>query len=270
LFWWRAQVTKFLFRPRPSLLRYADNMRRETFPNGTIPHPLKSLHIRHGDKAKEAGLIPVSAYMKMIEDEQLKEKYGARSIFLSTEDPESVDDLLREYNTTWDIYYTKVPRFNLSPLGSMERIGPERETLISFSQLLLAVEADFFSFGTNDLTQMTCGFSRDDSAVFLKEYVAQKIYKADPFQSIDQTGVGKIMQICVNLARSTKLDIDIGICGEHGGDPQSVEFCHRIGLDNVSCSPFRVPIARLAAAQAAIKYGPTPKRALSALVLSKL
>jgi hypothetical protein len=144
LFWWRAQVTKFLFRPRPSLLRYADNMRRETFPNGTIPHPLISLHIRHGDKAKEAGLIPVSAYMKMIEDAQLKEKYGARSIFLSTEDPESVDDLLREYNATWDIYYTKVPRFNLSPLGSMERIGPERETLISFSQLLLAVEADFF------------------------------------------------------------------------------------------------------------------------------
>jgi len=113
----------------------------------------------------------------------------------------------------------------------------------------LAVEADFFSFGTNDLTQMTCGFSGDDSASFLKEYVSQKIYSKDPFQSIDQTGVGKLMQVCVNLARGAKLDIDIGICGEHGGDPQSVEFCHLIGLDNVSCSPFRVPIARLAAAQ---------------------
>jgi len=119
----------------------------------------------------------------------------------------------------------------------------------------LATEADFMSFGTNDLTQMTCGFSRDDSAVFLKPYVAQKIYDQDPFNSIDQEGVGRIMKLCVTLARAVKKDIDIGICGEHGGDPDSVEFCHKIGLSNVSCSPYRVPIAILAAAQANIKHG---------------
>ena len=112
----------------------------------------------------------------------------------------------------------------------------------------LAAEADFMSFGTNDLTQMTCGFSRDDSGVFLREYVKKGIYKRDPFQSIDQEGVGRMMMLCVALARSTKPNIDIGLCGEHGGDPTSVEFCHRIGLDNVSCSPYRVPVARLAAA----------------------
>lgn len=119
----------------------------------------------------------------------------------------------------------------------------------------LATEAEFMSFGTNDLTQMTCGFSRDDSAVFLKPYVAQKIYDQDPFNSIDQEGVGRIMKLCVTLARAVRKDIDIGICGEHGGDPDSVEFCHKIGLSNVSCSPYRVPIAILAAAQANIRHG---------------
>jgi pyruvate,orthophosphate dikinase len=120
----------------------------------------------------------------------------------------------------------------------------------------LAQEAEFMSFGTNDLTQMTCGFSRDDSGVFLKEYVAQGIYDRDPFQAVDQLGVGRLMQLCVSLARDVNPKIDIGICGEHGGEPSSVTFCHRIGLSNVSCSPYRVPIAQLAAAQAAIKYGP--------------
>jgi pyruvate,orthophosphate dikinase len=120
----------------------------------------------------------------------------------------------------------------------------------------LATEAEFMSFGTNDLTQMTCGFSRDDSGVFLKEYVAKKIYKRDPFAAVDQDGVGRLMQLCVSLARDVNPKIDIGICGEHGGEPSSVEFCHRIGLSNVSCSPYRVPIAQIAAAQAAIKYGP--------------
>ena len=122
-----------------------------------------------------------------------------------------------------------------------------------------AAECDFLSFGTNDLTQMTCGFSRDDAAKFLVDYVRKGIYERDPFTSIDPDGVGKMMKICVALARGVKPDIDIGICGEHGGEPASVEFCHRIGLSNVSCSPFRVPIARLAAAQARIKFGPQPK-----------
>jgi pyruvate, orthophosphate dikinase len=113
--------------------------------------------------------------------------------------------------------------------------------------------ADFISFGTNDLTQMTCGFSRDDAGKFLGAYVEKGIYLRDPFQAIDQEGVGKLMEAAVVKARGIKADIDIGICGEHGGEPSSVEFCHRIGLSNVSCSPFRVPIARLAAAQAALK-----------------
>ncbi len=118
---------------------------------------------------------------------------------------------------------------------------------------LLASKAEFMSFGTNDLTQMTCGFSRDDAGKFLGKYVEKNIYDRDPFQSIDQLGVGLLMQHAVKLARGVNPQIDIGICGEHGGDPASVEFCHRIGLSNVSCSPYRVPIARLAAAQAAIK-----------------
>ncbi len=117
----------------------------------------------------------------------------------------------------------------------------------------IAKEADFMSFGTNDLTQMTCGFSRDDADKFLKPYVEQGIYDRDPFQSIDQQGVGKLMQLCVKNARKKNKKIEIGICGEHGGEPESVKFCHRIGLNDVSCSPYRVPIARLAAAQAALE-----------------
>ncbi|MCX6801145.1 MAG: pyruvate, phosphate dikinase [Candidatus Diapherotrites archaeon] len=116
-----------------------------------------------------------------------------------------------------------------------------------------AKEAEFMSFGTNDLTQMTCGFSRDDAGKFLGPYVEKGIYLRDPFQTIDQEGVGMLMKMCVEKARSINPKINIGICGEHGGDPASVEFCHRIGMDNVSCSPYRVPIARLAAAQAVIR-----------------
>jgi pyruvate,orthophosphate dikinase len=119
---------------------------------------------------------------------------------------------------------------------------------------LIATEADFFSFGTNDLTQMTFGFSRDDAGNFLDHYYDKKIYENDPFARLDQTGVGKLVEMAVKLGRGVKSDLKLGICGEHGGDPSSVEFCHKIGLDYVSCSPFRVPIARLAAAQAAIKF----------------
>ena len=116
----------------------------------------------------------------------------------------------------------------------------------------IATEAEFFSFGTNDLTQMTFGFSRDDAGKFLDSYYDTKIYENDPFARVDQKGVGKLMKMAVELGRQTRPNIKLGICGEHGGDPSSVEFCHKIGLDYVSCSPFRVPIARLAAAQAAI------------------
>ena len=117
----------------------------------------------------------------------------------------------------------------------------------------IAKEAEFFSFGTNDLTQMTFGFSRDDAGKFLGAYYDKKIYENDPFARLDQTGVGKLVKMASDLGRQTRPDIKLGICGEHGGDPSSVEFCHRVGLTYVSCSPFRVPIARLAAAQAAIK-----------------
>ncbi len=117
----------------------------------------------------------------------------------------------------------------------------------------IAKEAEFFSFGTNDLTQMTFGFSRDDAGAFLGSYYEKKIYENDPFAKLDQTGVGKLVKIAADLGRSTRPDIKLGICGEHGGDPSTVEFCNSIGLNYVSCSPFRVPIARLAAAQAAIK-----------------
>ena len=118
----------------------------------------------------------------------------------------------------------------------------------------IAKEAEFFSFGTNDLTQMTFGFSRDDAGKFLNDYYDKKIYESDPFAKLDQTGVGKLVDMAAKLGRQTRPDIHLGICGEHGGNPASVEFCHKVGLDYVSCSPFRVPIARLAAAQAAIKY----------------
>lgn len=116
----------------------------------------------------------------------------------------------------------------------------------------IAKEADFFCFGTNDLTQMTFGFSRDDAGKFLEAYYDTKIFENDPFAKLDQIGVGKLMKTAVSLGRPANPDLHVGICGEHGGDPSSVEFCHKIGLDYVSCSPFRVPIARLAAAQAAI------------------
>ena len=117
----------------------------------------------------------------------------------------------------------------------------------------IAKEAEFFCFGTNDLTQMTYGFSSDDAGKFLNAYYDAKIFENDPFAKLDQTGVGKLMEMAIKLGKSVRPEMHLGICGEHGGDPSSVEFCHKIGLDYVSCSPFRVPIARLAAAQAALQ-----------------
>jgi pyruvate,orthophosphate dikinase len=116
----------------------------------------------------------------------------------------------------------------------------------------IAAHADFFSFGTNDLTQTTFGLSRDDSGRFLPNYIERKIIRDDPFQVLDRDGVGQLIRLGAERGRSVKPKLKVGICGEHGGDPQSIEFCHEIGLDYVSCSPFRVPIARLAAAQAAL------------------
>ena len=114
-------------------------------------------------------------------------------------------------------------------------------------------EAEFFSFGTNDLTQMTFGFSRDDIGSFIKVYLDKGVLPADPFMTLDQSGVGQLVEMGIKKGRTTNPNLKVGICGEHGGDPASVEFCHRIGMNYVSCSPFRVPIARLAAAQAAVR-----------------
>ncbi|HZK70785.1 MAG TPA: putative PEP-binding protein, partial [Clostridia bacterium] len=117
----------------------------------------------------------------------------------------------------------------------------------------IATEAEFFSFGTNDLTQMTFGLSRDDAGKFLDDYYKKKVYESDPFVKLDQVGVGKLIEMASTLGRKVRPDIKLGICGEHGGDPSTIEFCHNLGLSYISCSPFRVPIARLAAAQAAVK-----------------
>jgi pyruvate,orthophosphate dikinase len=118
----------------------------------------------------------------------------------------------------------------------------------------IAENAEFFSFGTNDLTQTAFGLSRDDAGKFLEDYYARKIYESDPFARVDQDGVGGLMEIAVERGRKTRPGIKLGICGEHGGDPSSVVFCHKLGLNYVSCSPYRVPIARLAAAQAALEF----------------
>ena len=117
----------------------------------------------------------------------------------------------------------------------------------------IADTAQFFSFGTNDLTQTALGISRDDMGSFLMPYTENEIFKKNPFATLDQTGVGQLVQIAIEKGRKTRPDIKLGICGEHGGEPESVKFCHRVGLSYVSCSPYRVPVARLAAAQAAIE-----------------
>jgi pyruvate,orthophosphate dikinase len=117
----------------------------------------------------------------------------------------------------------------------------------------IAEDAEFFSFGTNDLTQMTCGFSRDDAGRFLKEYIEKGIFEKDPFQVLDQEGVGELVIMGIKKGRATRKQLKVGICGEHGGEPKTIDFCHRVGMNYVSCSPYRVPIARLAAAQAVIR-----------------
>ena len=137
-------------------------------------------------------------------------------------------------------------------LGKKEKISPKKIFNKVGDSFCVNMGAEFFCFGTNDLTQMTYGFSRDDAGKFLNAYYDKKIFESDPFAKLDQTGVGKLMETAIKLGKPVNPKLHVGICGEHGGDPSSVEFCHKIGLDYVSCSPFRVPIARLAAAQAAI------------------
>ena len=148
--------------------------------------------------------------------------------------------------------------------ATMEKYGVEVEyklgTMIEVPRGAVTADkvaetAEFFSFGTNDLAQMGLGFSRDDAGKFIKDYVNKNIFEKDPFQTLDQEGVGELVKIAVEKGRATRPEIKLGICGEHGGDPASIDFCHRVGLTYVSCSPYRVPIARLAAAHAALKHG---------------
>jgi pyruvate,orthophosphate dikinase len=161
---------------------------------------------------------------------------------------------LKEFKLIKEIVQRVAKETQIEKFGIKYKIG----TMIEFPRAAfiadeLATEAEFMSFGTNDLTQTTLGFSRDDSGRFIPSYLEKNIFEKDPFQTIDQEGVGKVMKMALTKARSVKSNMDIGICGEHGGDPASVKFCHKIGLSNVSCSPYRVPIATLAAAQASIE-----------------
>jgi pyruvate,orthophosphate dikinase len=141
---------------------------------------------------------------------------------------------------------------------SLKKIPMMYGTMIEIPRAALTADeiakvAEFFSFGTNDLTQMCFGFSRDDIGGFLPDYIKKEILSDDPFQTIDQEGIGQLIEVGIQRGRKTRKDLKVGICGEHGGDPKSIEFCHKVGMNYVSCSPFRVPIARLAAAQAALK-----------------
>jgi len=154
------------------------------------------------------------------------------------------EHVVDEINKVFKAKKTKIPYL----VGTMIEVPRAALTADEIAQ-----EAEFFSFGTNDLTQMTMGFSRDDAGKFLDDYVVKGIYETDPFQSLDQRGVGKLVEMGIQLGRKERSKLKIGICGEHGGDPASIHFCHKVNMNYVSCSPFRVPIARLAAAHAAME-----------------
>jgi len=163
-----------------------------------------------------------------------------------------VEELKDQFVIYKKVYDEVVAKYNLRSIKCMfgTMIEIPRASIVADK---LATVAQFFSFGTNDMTQMGFGFSRDDIGGFLPDYLKKGILPDDPFQTIDQEGIGEIIRIGIERGRRGRKDLEVGICGEHGGDPRSVEFCHNVGMDYVSCSPFRVPIARLAAAQAVLK-----------------
>ena len=172
-----------------------------------------------------------------------------------------VNEIKHQYDLVTKVYAEVCAKYGIKKIphltGTMIEIPRAALTADKIAEV-----AQFFSFGTNDLTQMGFGFSRDDIGGFLPEYLEKKILPGDPFESIDQEAIGKLMEIAVEGGRKTRPDLKIGICGEHGGEPKSVEFCHKIGLNYVSCSPFRVPIARLAAAQAVVKEQKAAKKSV--------
>ncbi len=178
----------------------------------------------------------------------------------------AVGELTEQLKIAQQIYQEVLKKYGLKKINHMfgTMIEIPRACLIADK---LAQVAEFFSYGTNDLTQMGFGFSRDDIGAFLPEYLNKGILPEDPFQSIDQEGIGELIKMGIQRGRKARKDLKVGICGEHGGEPKSVEFCHKVGMNYVSCSPFRVPIARLAAAQAVIKKN--KERGLSKKVKGK-
>ena len=261
---------------RPMTVRYLDPPLHEFVP--TDPDDIKAL-------ADDMGMTVEDVKAKCAELHEFNPMMGHRGCRLAVTYPEIAKMQTRAVmeaaiEIKEECGYDIVPEIMIPLVGEKKELKYVKDVVVEIAELVkkeknsdiqyhigtmieipraaltadkVAEEADFFSFGTNDLTQMTFGFSRDDAGKFLDSYYKAKIYESDPFARLDQEGVGQLVKMAVEKGRSTKADLKCGICGEHGGDPSSVEFCHKIGLNYVSCSPFRVPIARLAAAQAAIK-----------------
>ena len=260
---------------KPMTVRYLDPPLHEFVP--TSPEDIKAL-------AADMGLTPEEVKAKCDELHEFNPMMGHRGCRLAVTYPEiakmqtrAVMEAAIEVNN--EKGYDIVPEIMIPLVGEKKELKFVKDIVVEVAEQVkkemgsdiqyhigtmieipraaltadaIAEEAEFFSFGTNDLTQMTFGFSRDDAGKFLESYYKAKIYESDPFARLDQTGVGQLVQMAAEKGRKTRPDIKLGICGEHGGDPSSIEFCHKIGLNYVSCSPFRVPIARLAAAQAAL------------------
>lgn len=260
---------------RPMTVRYLDPPLHEFVP--TDPEDIKAL-------ADDMGMTVEAVNAKCAELHEFNPMMGHRGCRLAVTYPEIAKMQTRAVmeaaiEVKEECGYDIVPEIMIPLVGEKKELKYVKDVVVEVAELVkkeknsdiqyhigtmieipraaltadkVAEEADFFSFGTNDLTQMTFGFSRDDAGKFLDSYYKAKIYESDPFARLDQEGVGQLVKMAVEKGRSTKADLKCGICGEHGGDPSSVEFCHKIGLNYVSCSPFRVPIARLAAAQAAL------------------
>ncbi|MBT9775581.1 pyruvate, phosphate dikinase [Clostridium sp. MCC353] len=260
---------------RPMTVRYLDPPLHEFVP--TDPEDIKAL-------AEDMGMTPEQVKSKCDDLHEFNPMMGHRGCRLAVTYPEIAKMQTRAVmeaaiEVKEECGYDIIPEIMIPLVGEKKELKYVKDIVVETAELVkkekgsdiqyhigtmieipraaltadaIAEEAEFFSFGTNDLTQMTFGFSRDDAGKFLDSYYKAKIYESDPFARLDQTGVGQLVQMAAEKGRKTRPDIKLGICGEHGGDPSSIEFCHKVGLNYVSCSPFRVPIARLAAAQAAL------------------
>jgi pyruvate,orthophosphate dikinase len=263
---------------RPMTVRYLDPPLHEFLPQKSMLSEIREI-------AKELGTTPEKIVQKIDELHEMNPMMGHRGCRLAVTYPEIAEMQTRAVlqaaiNVRKQTKYDVVPEIMIPLVGSKKELSYVKSIVMKTAEIIfaeqgvtipfmvgtmieipracvtadeIAEEAEFFSFGTNDLTQMAFGFSRDDAGKFLDSYYSNKILESDPFARLDVDGVGKLVEMAVKLGRQGRPNIKLGICGEHGGDPSTVEFCHAVGLDYVSCSPFRVPIARLAAAHAAIK-----------------